>query len=581
MLTSEQIEFLDAEGNIILKACPGSGKTFIVSQKIVKYITNWSSPHQGVAVLSFTNVASEEIQKQAKKNNSDSFFVGYPHYNGTLDSFINKFIFLRFGYLLLDISCRPTIAIKDIYKIPFVWDSKCHINCVNNISSIRWGIDKKSLSGMKNYDICSGKDFELAPCYKYKKILLKKGIVFQNEVAALTCSLLENYPEIAEAIALRFPIIILDEAQDTSKEQMKVLDLINKAGTKSMFLVGDPDQSIYEWRNAMPECFISKMNNKDWTTLSLSVNFRSSQLICNATQQFAHSLEKKQPNEARGKFADFEEKPKLILYDKDNNSYKDQIVEYFTQLCKSINIEINFTNIAIVTRKKINLYVKDLWQNSEETEFFAQASYELFIGLRKKAYELCEKALFSILIKDYKNIETSIEHEIKNKMSYNDWQTIVIDMLSNLPNVNLELENWIKQLTLKLNDLQINHNLNFRDKLTLKDFVKIKKTDKNLPDFKKIPLKQYFENKKQTDFTFSSIHGVKGETYDALMLIIEATRGNTLTPTFLNNGEISKELMRLAYVAMTRPRKLLVVAMPKTKVNHTRFPKDIWEHIIL
>ena len=102
-----------------------------------------------------------------------------------------------------------------------------------------------------------------------------------------------------------------------------------------------------------------------------------------------------------------------------------------------------------------------------------------------------------------------------------------------------------------------------------------------MPDFKKIPLKQYFENKKQADFTFSSIHGVKGETYDALMLIIEATRGNTLTPTFLNNGEISKELMRLAYVAMTRPRKLLVVAMPKTNVNHTRFPKDIWEHIIL
>lgn len=54
----------------------------------------------------------------------------------------------------------------------------------------------------------------------------------------------------ASAIVERFPIIIIDEVQDTSINQMAVFDLLSESGMKSIFLVGDPDQSIYEWRNA-------------------------------------------------------------------------------------------------------------------------------------------------------------------------------------------------------------------------------------------------------------------------------------------------------------------------------------------
>lgn len=63
-LTDEQKEFLEAEGRIVLCACPGSGKTFIVGKKLLKYLETWSYPYRGVAVLSFTNVASEEVVHQ-------------------------------------------------------------------------------------------------------------------------------------------------------------------------------------------------------------------------------------------------------------------------------------------------------------------------------------------------------------------------------------------------------------------------------------------------------------------------------------------------------------------------------------
>ena len=74
-------------------------------------------------------------------------------------------------------------------------------------------------------------------------MLMKKNIIFQNEVASFAYRLLKEYPMIAKAIVERFPVIIIDEAQDTSEEQMAVFDLLTEAGIKSIFLVGDPDQA--------------------------------------------------------------------------------------------------------------------------------------------------------------------------------------------------------------------------------------------------------------------------------------------------------------------------------------------------
>ena len=78
-LTDEQIEFLDAEGKVVVKACPGSGKTYSVANKLLKYLNNWEDDHQGIAVLSFTNVASDEINKKTIALNDNKAKLGYPH----------------------------------------------------------------------------------------------------------------------------------------------------------------------------------------------------------------------------------------------------------------------------------------------------------------------------------------------------------------------------------------------------------------------------------------------------------------------------------------------------------------------
>ena len=100
-LTDEQEIFLGSEGRIVLSACPGSGKTYIVAKKVLNYLQTWQCPYRGIAALSFTNVAKNEILKTISEGlRQKGLDFRFPHYIGTLDSFINNYIFLRFGYLM-------------------------------------------------------------------------------------------------------------------------------------------------------------------------------------------------------------------------------------------------------------------------------------------------------------------------------------------------------------------------------------------------------------------------------------------------------------------------------------------------
>lgn len=107
-LTKEQQDFLNTEGRIVLCAVPGSGKTFIVAKKLISYLKEWKYLHRGVAALSFTNVASDEIKRQITDSSQKTSEMGYPHFVGTLDSFINNFIL--FTIWLLNAKRKPNTS---------------------------------------------------------------------------------------------------------------------------------------------------------------------------------------------------------------------------------------------------------------------------------------------------------------------------------------------------------------------------------------------------------------------------------------------------------------------------------------
>lgn len=577
-MTEEQKEFLEAEGRVVIKACPGSGKTYTVAHKLLSYVDNWKDYHCGVAVLSFTNVASNEIYEKAQSIHGSLGKIGYPHFIGTVDSFIDEYIVLRYGHLHTVGKVRPRIALSDNWKVPYrYWRSECHMNgCVDNIEQFYYGVDKKFYKG-NDQVTCDLRKARTLPCQQYKKILSDKGIVFQNETALFAYELLKMYPKVATAIAERFPVIIIDEVQDTSINQMAVFDLLSKSGMKSMFLVGDPDQSIYEWRNANPECLLQKLEDSNWRTIELTGNFRSSQNICNATSFFSASLCGKVHNNAIGDCRNEKEKPILLLTKKNS---EEEIISYFLNKCNKMGIEISSKNVAVLTRGRIysDTDIIGLWK-SKEIELFAKAAYEWNLGSRKKAYQEGSKAAYNIIF-DANDDDYTMKQKIREYTDEAAWKDFIIDILIAMPDIGIGVGEWVDKFSDIFQSICSRYSYKISINKKLKDTFKIKKSDKKIPNFKQIPLRKYFEKKIEDRYTRSSIHGVKGESYDAVLIYVKSRIGSTITPKLLMEGPLNQELMRLAYVAMTRPRRLLMLAMPDTKGirNCGRFSEKMWEY---
>src|SRR5699024_7402767 len=105
----KEIDFSKTDKSVV-RACPGSGKTYSISAKFAYLMLNWDDKASGIAVISFTNVDWREIEKQLDSNFESQTPISYPHILGTIDSFVNKFIFLPFGHLIMGCGCRPTLV---------------------------------------------------------------------------------------------------------------------------------------------------------------------------------------------------------------------------------------------------------------------------------------------------------------------------------------------------------------------------------------------------------------------------------------------------------------------------------------
>jgi len=94
-LNEERDAYLQARGKVILNACPGSGKTTTIAQKIIELEQSKEiNSYSGIACLSFTNSAKDEINESYSKLSGK--ILRFPNHVSTIDSFINKFITLPF-----------------------------------------------------------------------------------------------------------------------------------------------------------------------------------------------------------------------------------------------------------------------------------------------------------------------------------------------------------------------------------------------------------------------------------------------------------------------------------------------------
>lgn len=140
-LTNEQNKLIESNGNTILKAGPGSGKTLSLVALINKRLEKWKKEYKGIAILSFCNSSVEELKDKIGN------IIDYPHYIGTIDGFVEKYIFYPFSpNLFFKNKDKAKIITNDTYfsdlKDKSYFRKECY-KCNNSINDILIDTDGK------------------------------------------------------------------------------------------------------------------------------------------------------------------------------------------------------------------------------------------------------------------------------------------------------------------------------------------------------------------------------------------------------------------------------------------------------
>jgi DNA helicase II / ATP-dependent DNA helicase PcrA len=307
-LTAQQQAVVDAEGNFLLLACPGSGKTRSAAERAARLV---GTPGMKVAICSYTNVGAERIGRVLADDLG--VVLRREHFLGTIHKFLHRYVLRPYAHLL------------GAERGPFVhegggWpDLRVHGDNKQRITldRFRYNADgqlvvtqiPRGVSGTEEQIIAS---VGVEVTRRKTAIFRQAGILTADDAMCVALKLLRDFPDVANAVAARFDELLLDEAQDTSELQLACLDVLHgTSALRSLVPVGDLEQSIFSFQGASAARCAKLAEDRGLDVLMLNENHRSSQLICNVAINFCS---RETPDKAVGPHAGCEIPPEVTLY---------------------------------------------------------------------------------------------------------------------------------------------------------------------------------------------------------------------------------------------------------------------------
>jgi len=588
-LSDEKSTILATRGRVAVRAGPGSGKTLLMAKRLANALSDWPTRTGGVAVMSFTNVAHEEIQRQARVDFGVADPLPYPHFLGTIDSFVNSYIFLPFGHLAMKCGKRPELVGPPHGWFPRGWQwswGKSNGMCYQKdckLEDFSYDVDG-ILDNLKSKSVFRNCAFNHSACRRLKFEFKQRGYATQPDANYFAMKVLQNYPTIAKALVKRFPVLLVDEAQDSSETQMRIIELLADSGLSEVMMIGDPDQSIYEWRTARPELFQKKCSEWSPGLPALKENWRSSQVICD----FAYPISSLPHRQLamRDDVKDLDLGPKVWPYAADGIG---GVVERFRRLCRTNGVDVSSGDVAIVSRASdlVSIIKKgraapippnrrrrpSAWSDTlPEAREIALSSFLFAHGAYATAIRRLMRAICSLEVESGAVNAEAIQDFVRRR-GFVSTRIALYKLLRRLPKASGLLGDWCTSASSILADF-------CKDFLGCQEDVRL--------GLKRSPgaWKQYYES---LDFMdefagelgelqtsgpqIGTVHSVKGKTVEALLLVLKTKGGSSpfysklLSERVANRAGDMHEELRILYVAMTRPRRLLVIAVPRSEIG--------------
>lgn len=467
----------DKSKYICMSACPGAGKTYTLVNKIVKELDELKE-FQGIIACSFTKESSKEIMQRLNDNDKlDNSYIG------TIDSFIMKLII--FPYINRYLFSRNLIT-KRVEITKILIDNDKRLNNFVRYYDSDITLRKEANLYAKEWlnDLISGTYSISFPAYILATNIIKMDIF-------------KNY------FSLRYPTIYIDEAQDLNYFQHMMLNSLKENTNINIVLLGDPNQSIYQFRGAKPSLF-RNLFNQGYNHREITVSVRCHPSILHYANKIF------------------------------NNNIQKNFVDSHVQVIDDFNLDflrsLNGNVFILVENNKtaINIY-EDL--KNDFDIYFSKGLDDIPDDYIKN------KEVIDELIKYYVNYDNE-----------NDRYKYPIDELF------LYLNNYIKNIKRKYFKLQNRTFVDFIMDISILIGIEIsretvEKIYQKLND-EKYKYYYYISDKMNKIMT---IHSSKGLESNDVVIILE-------TPYNINNEEFKNKL----FVAITRAKKNVYIYMKES-----------------
>lgn len=362
-----------------------------------------------------------------------------------------------------------------------------------------------------------------------------------------------EHPEIARAVAGRFEELLIDEAQDTSELQLACVSALCDTGRlESLVLIGDLEQSIYSFQGASPEGCEALANARGLQRMELTENHRSSQRICDVV---VHFCGRGIPDQAVGATADCPWDPELVLYPADNPS---EVLVWFENRLREL--EITPANSAVLART--NEWVGEINRVSrvDLNRRLAALGHAVAIvrsggTLTKHRAEAVDRVLATVAwdTDDLAGLDAVGRQQVRQASGR---------MIKAFPALDSDLRDWARGAAQVVGAAA--QGLAQAPARQAGPLIRAEARYAGISAADGFSLSQ-------GQFQAQTVHDLKGESRDAVLVVAGRAAGGRRTPqgvlwSLPLMGEVvpaeEAEELRIAFVALTRAARFCAVALP-------------------
>lgn len=292
-LNPEQLEAVEhVMGPCFVCACPGSGKTRVIVERVVRLIEKGYSP-RSILCITFTNKAANEMKERVCKQlgNEQGQEVYISTFHALCATVIRKYgAYIGYGLntTILDDEDQEGLMAQCARQAGHEWNAQ-------QIKALIWKTNELRENLISEDDFTSHfkHEEEGEVCKEYVLRMRKNNQIDFSGLLSEMIRLLERDGSTLSKLQTRFDFIQVDEAQDTNFAQFKIVQLLG--AHNNVLIVGDPDQGIYSWRGARYKNIEDFININKAKVVNLPHNYRSTpEIVKVASTLIKHNKNRQQ-----------------------------------------------------------------------------------------------------------------------------------------------------------------------------------------------------------------------------------------------------------------------------------------------